>query len=300
MLTRRQLVESITALGTSTLVPLPAIALQAGEPSRTAQSAALHRAAHQLLDTPRVFDDPLALKVIGHRRRTLLALYLDRYRQPGSRAMRAFIVVRSRYAEDELGAAFAQGLTQYVVLGAGLDTFAFRNPYGEQLRVFEVDHPSTQNWKRDQLQEQGIEIPRSVSFVAVDFEKDSLADRLQSSGFRRDAPVFISWLGVTMYLTREAVMQTLSFVARTCAPGSRIVFDFSTADDLLSDGERKRRTELAGKVANIGEPWISRFDPKSLAGDLLAMGFSSATSLGAGELNERYFAARSDSLRVVG
>ena len=95
-------------------------------------------------------------------------------------------------------------------------------------------------------------------------------------------------------------MQTLSFVARTCAPGSRIVFDFSTSDDLLSDGERKRRTELAGKVANIGEPWISHFDPKSLAGDLLAMGFSSAASLGAGELNERYFAGRSDGLRVVG
>lgn len=166
--------------------------------------------------------------------------------------------------------------------------------------MFEVDHPSTQDWKRNHLQEQGIGVPRSVNFVAVDFEKDSLADRLQLSGFRRDAPAFISWLGVTMYLTRDALMQTLSFVARACAPGSQIVFDFSTPDDLLADGERIRLDELAGKVARIGEPWISQFDPKSLAGDLLAMDFSSAISLGASELNERYFAGRSDGLRVVG
>jgi methyltransferase (TIGR00027 family) len=164
----------------------------------------------------------------------------------------------------------------------------------------EVDHPETQSWKRKQLQHQGIDVPASVRFVAVDFEKESLAERLQSSGFDNAAPAIISWLGVTMYLGREAVMQTLRFAAQTCARGSRIVFDFSLPDDLLSEAERLRRDERARKVAEIGEPWISRFHPTSLTSDLLALGFSEAVPLGPRELNARYFSARADGLRVVG
>jgi len=300
MLTRRQLLGSITVLGTNVFIPFPSVALQEGEPSRTAQGAALLRAAHQLLETPLVFDDPLALRILGPQRRRLLESDLDRYREPGSRALRAFIVVRSRFAEDELARSVSQGTRQYLVLGAGLDTFAYRNPHGESLRVFEVDHPTTQDWKRRRLQDQGIDVPRSLSFVAVDFEKDSLADRLRSSGFRRDTPVFISWLGVTVYLTREAVMQTLGFVARECAPGSRIVFDFAVPDGLLGEAERNRRDELSGRVAKLGEPWISYFDPQALAGDLLAVGFTGAVSLAASALNERYFVGRADGFRVHG
>src|SRR5258705_1280881 len=136
----------------------PGMALQAGEPSRTARGAALHRAAHQLLEVPPIFEDPLALRIFGARDVAWLGGNLEPYRTPGARAMRAFLVMRSRYAEDELARAVAQGVDQYVVLGAGLDTFACRNPHAK-LRVFEVDHPSTQAWQRSRLQEQSIAIP---------------------------------------------------------------------------------------------------------------------------------------------
>jgi methyltransferase (TIGR00027 family) len=168
------------------------------------------------------------------------------------------------------------------------------------LRVFEVDHPATQAWKRAHLQETGIGLPRSLTFVPVDFEKDSLAARLREAGFVQDAPVFISWLGVTMYLTRDSVMQTLRFVAGSCARGSEIVFDFSLPDEALGEAERALRTVRAKRVANIGEPWISQFDPDALAGELAAMGFSNASSFGAAEANERYFSGRTDTLRFRG
>lgn len=214
--------------------------------------------------------------------------------------MRAFIVMRSRFTEDELAAAFKDGTRQYVVLGAGLDTSAYRSPLGEQLRVFEVDHPATQDWKRKHLQEQGIDVPPALNFVAVDFEKDSLGDCLDRAGFDRNAPAFISWLGVTIYLTREAVVETLRFVGRSCSRGSQIVFDFALPDELLGEAERSRRTSRARLVSMVGEPWISYFDPGALAADLLGMGFSQASSFGASDANERYFTGRSDGFRVVG
>ena len=300
MVNRRRLLGSMAAVGLASFCPLGAIALEAGEPSRTAQGAALHRAAHQLLERPLVFDDPLALRILGAQRVRWLALNLARYQTLGSRAMRAFLVARSRYAEDELARVYQQGTRQYIVLGAGLDTFAYRNPHGKRLRVFEVDHPSTQAWKRAQLHDQGIELPRSLSFVPVDFEKESLANCLRRAGFRRNAPVFISWLGVTMYLTRDAVMQTLRFVAGWCARRSEIVFDFSLPDEALGEAERMFRTKRAKRVAKIGEPWISRFDPASLVKELTAMGFSQANSFGSKELNERYFANRADGFSVRG
>jgi methyltransferase (TIGR00027 family) len=300
MRNRREFLGSLAAVGLGSCYPLGAFAIEAGEPSLTAKGAALHRAAHQLLDSPLVFDDPLALRILGAERAKWLALNLARYQTTASRAMRAFLVTRSRYAEDELSRVHKQGATQYIVLGAGLDTFAYRNPHGDRLRVFEVDHPSTQTWKRAQLQEQGIKLPRSLSFVPVDFEKESLADCLRRAGVRQNSPVFISWLGVSMYLTRDAVMQTLRFVAESCARGSEIVFDFSLPDEALGEEERAFRTNRAMRVARIGEPWISHFDPASLVKELNAMGYSQANSFGSNELNERYFANRSDGLSVRG
>jgi methyltransferase (TIGR00027 family) len=274
--------------------------LGTGEPSRTAQGAALYRAAHQILDRPLVFDDPVALRILGAQRVKQLALELDRFQTPSARAMRAFLVMRSRYVEDELAHVHKAGTTQYLVLGAGLDTFAYRSPYGRRLRVFEIDHPSTQEWKRARLAEQGIELPCSLTFVPVDFEKDSLADRLRCAGFMGNAPVFISWLGVTMYLTQDAVMQTLRFVAESCARGSEIVFDFSLPDEALGEVERGARARRAELVARVGEPWITHFDPASLSKQLTAMGFSQATVIGAREANQRYFADRSDGFSVRG
>ena len=297
---RRDVLGSLAAVGTAALSPSHLLALGAGEPSRTAQSAALHRAAHQLLETPLVFDDPLALRILGPELQRLLHSRLGERRKAGSRAMRAFVVMRSRHAEDELAAAVGDGTRQYVVLGAGLDTFAYRNPFGEQLHVFEVDHPATQAWKRKHLQGQAIGLPPSLTFVPVDFEKDALAGCLEQAGFDRSKPAFISWLGVSMYLSGAAVNETLRFVAQSCARGSRIVFDFMVSSELLNESELSRRKTKELIVAGVGEPWLSYFDPAALAGDLLGMGFAQAASLGASEANARYFAGRTDGFRVAG
>jgi methyltransferase (TIGR00027 family) len=282
------------------LSQLDAGALAAGEPSRTAQGAALLRAAHQLLDRPLVFEDPIALRILGAKITSQIELDGDRFQTTSARSLRAFLVMRSRYAEDELALRWREGTRQYVVLGAGLDTFAYRNPHGNDLRVFEVDHPSTQAWKRARLQEEGIELPRAHTFVPMDFEKDALDGRLRSAGFHSDAPVFISWLGVSMYLTRDAVTQTLRFVAASCARGSEIVFDFSVADEALGEQQRVARAELAQRAAGIGEPFVSRFDPPQFAAEVAALGFSATRHFGAREANERYFADRTDGFAVHG
>src|SRR6202162_2165714 len=148
--------------------------MQEGKFSRTAQRVAIRRAAHQLLDQPRVLDDPLALRIIGADAAEGLGTKPKEH-HAFSRAFRAFMAARSRYAEDELARAVAEGVRQYVVLGAGLDTFAYRNPH-PGLRVFEVDHPATQAWKREQLQAAGITIPPALTFVHIDFEQKTLGD----------------------------------------------------------------------------------------------------------------------------
>src|SRR5580700_3359014 len=150
--------------------------MQEGKFSRTAHRVAVRRAAHQLLDQPRVLDDPLALRIIGTAAAEELRTNPKEH-HAFSRAFRAFMAARSRFAEDELAGAVGQGVKQYVVLGAGLDTFGYRNPHAG-LRVFEVDHPDTQAWKRDQLQAAGIAIPASLTFVPIDFERQTLGDGL--------------------------------------------------------------------------------------------------------------------------
>jgi methyltransferase (TIGR00027 family) len=300
MFDRRRFLTALSVFAAGATYGARAHALAGAEPSRTARSAALHRAAHQLLDRPRVFDDPLAVRMLGAGLAKWLALNLDRYDTPAARAMRAFLVTRARHAEDELERAHAGGVAQYVVLGAGLDTFAYRSPYGERVRVFEVDHPLTQQWKRAHLQTAGIDVPRSLAFVPVDFEKDALARQLAEAGFDAQAPAFISWLGVTMYLTPDAVMRTLRFVAESCAAGSAIVFDFSVPAAMLPAAQRLTRGAAAKRVAAIGEPWIGHFEPAALAEELRAMGYSAAETIGAAEANARYFAGRRDGLRVRG
>src|SRR5580704_178111 len=179
--------------------------------SRTAQRVAIRRAAHQLLDRPRVFDDPFALRIIGSEAAEELRSNPKEH-HAFSRAFRAFMAARSRYAEDELACAVARGVRQYVVLGAGLDTFAYRNPHAG-LWVFEVDHPATQAWKREQLEQVDIAVPQSLAFAPVDFERVSLGEGLDAAGFDRAAPAIFTWLGVVPYLTEQAVFATLGLIA---------------------------------------------------------------------------------------
>lgn len=296
MISRRDFLGWSAAAG---LLPFhDVLALQAGEPSRTARSTAFQRAAHQLLESPRVFDDPVALRILGAEGVRWLGHHLDEYRGGSSRSMRAFLVMRSRYAEDQLALAVERGVTQYVVLGAGLDTFAYRNPH-RRLRVFEVDHPATQAWKRSRLEAQSIELPRSLTFAPVDFESQTLAGGLKAAGFRADRPAFFSWLGVVIYLSKPAVAETLRFIAAR-PKGSRVVFDFAPPSDMISDYERISRERSAASVARAGEPWINYYRPGPFVDELRAAGFGSAYYVGSGEMNARYFAARSDGFRLYG
>jgi len=185
-----------------------------------------------------------------------------------------------------------------VVLGAGLDTFACRNPH-RGLRVFEVDHPSTQAWKRERLAAQAIGVPSSMRFVAVDFEKQRLDERLAAGGFRADRPAFFSWLGVTIYLSPQAVAGTLRTIA-ACARGSQVVFDFATPPADMTEAERQRHEASARQVARSGEPWINYYRPAALSNELRALRFASAQPLGMDEMNQRYFERRMDGFRLYG
>jgi methyltransferase (TIGR00027 family) len=271
--------------------------MQEGKFSRTAQRVAIRRAAHQLLDQPRVLDDPLALLIIGSVAAEALRSN-PKEDHAFSRAFRAFMAARSRYAEDELARAVAHGVTQYVVLGAGLDTFAYRNPH-PGVRVFEVDHPATQAWKREQLQAAGIPTPLSLTFVPIDFEQQTLADGLAHSGFDAKAAAFFSWLGVTPYLTREACMTTLSFIGKMPA-GSGVVFDFAVDRKLLSLGQKMALAALSKRVARYGEPFQLFFDPGKLQDELKSLGFHRTEFLQGEQINARYFKDRTDGLRVRG
>jgi methyltransferase (TIGR00027 family) len=271
--------------------------MQEGTFSRTAERVAIRRAAHQLLDHPRVLEDPLALRIIGTEAEGALRSNPKEH-HAFSRAFRAFMAARSRFAEDELARAFAHGVRQYVVLGAGLDTFAYRNPH-PGLRVFEVDHPATQEWKREQLRAAGIAIPPSLTFVAVDFERQTLAERLWQSGFRADESAFFSWLGVTPYLTREPCMLTLGLIAKMPA-GSSVVFDFAVDRELLNPGQRMAFDALSKRVARYGEPFQLFFDPSKLQEELKSLGFVRTELLQGKELNARYFKDRKDGLLVRG
>ena len=271
-----------------------------GAPSRSAQRVAALRAVHQLLDEPLVLSDPIALPLLGAS--TEAALRDDPFalNDPISRSLRGALVARSRFVEDELSRCVAAGVRQYLVMGAGLDTIAFRNPHGEAgLRVFEVDHPGTQRWKRQLLAEARIGEPASLSFVPADFERDDLCTALRQAGFHADRPACVSWMGVTMYLTAEAVSATLRTVAGFAA-GSCLCFDYRVPVTMLNPVDSAINEFMGQQVAALGEPWLSDFDPVQLQRQLLELGFSSAASATPDELNLRYFARRKDGLRTGG
>jgi methyltransferase (TIGR00027 family) len=263
--------------------------------------AALRRAAHQLLDSPRVLDDPIAVRVVGGSEASALAAEpVGGWRGRVARAVRAFLVARSRFAEDELVRAVGRGVSQYVILGAGLDTFAYRNPHGERsLRVFEVDHPATQAWKKRLLREAAIPVPPSVTYAPVDLERQTLEEGLAGCGLDRRAPTFFSWLGVSMYLSEEAIEATLGVVGAS-APGGGLALDYTVPRASLGWKGRLAHDVLARRVSSVGEPLRTFFRPDELARRLERAGLRSIRDLGADELNARYFAGRADGLKVSG
>jgi methyltransferase (TIGR00027 family) len=259
-----------------------------GRRSGTAERVAMRRALHQLCDRPLIFEDPLALKILSDEAAARVhAEVAEGDSSPWIRGLRLFIAVRSRFAEEELALSVEQGIRQYVVLGAGLDTFACRNR-ADDLRVFEVDHPDTQAWKRERLQHAGIAIPASMHFAPVDFESDTLAHGLEAAGFHRDQPAFFSWLGVVPYLTREAALATLRLIAGM-PRGSGVVFDYAIPRELLSETEQHSFDLLAERVARAGEPFRLFFEPEQLAADLRSLGFTRIEDLEGAAIRTRWF-----------
>lgn len=267
-------------------------------PSLMAQSVAMIRAAHQILDHPLVLEDRLALSIVGKEAGAQLTAAPEKYETPGSRHIRAFMAARSRYAEDELALALRRGATQYVLLGAGLDTYVYRNHQEHAtLRVFEVDHPVTQTWKHARLSGAGIPIPPSVVFVPVDLEQSSLADVLADAGFDHGRIAFFSWLGLTPYLRPSVVTSTLELIA-SLPRGSGVVFDYAVEGSSLGPVERIAQKVLMRRVARAGEPFQTFFEPGALADMLHAAGFTDVEDLGPAEIDERYFRMRADGLSV--
>ena len=271
--------------------------MEHAKPSRTALRVAMRRAAHQIYDAPPlVLDDPIAMRILGDAYAEEVQRTPVRSDRPWSVGLRAFMVARSRYAEDNLRRAIEHGVSQYVLLGAGLDTFAHRNPY-PGLRVFEVDHPATQQWKRELLSASSLGHPHGLTYAPVDFERQGLQERLQAAGFDSAAPAFFAWLGVVPYLTPAAFRSTLAFIAG-CARGSGVVLDYGQPRHVLPPLERLAHDSLASRVQLAGEPFRLFFTPQEMAREL--GGFHSVEDLGTAELNARYFTGRHDRLRLLG
>ncbi len=261
--------------------------------SRTALGTAYLRAAHQLFEAePRIFDDPYAITLLGQAALQRIRDTADSYQTAERRALRAHVVLRSRFTEDRLAAAVPRGVTQYVLLGAGFDTFALRQPaWARPLRILEVDHSGTQNMKRSLLAAARLAMPENAHFADIDLERESLRDGLARCHALLNEPTFFSWPGVMMYLEEQAIDAVLQCVA-TFPAGSEIVLTFAPSCDSPSPIEQR--------AASLGEPWVSHFEPDTLEAKLRSVGFSQVEFLSVAEAEERYFRRGSADLPIPG
>ena len=266
--------------------------MQTGRASRIALRVAVRRDAHQLIDQPRVLEDPVAVRLIGPG----LERDMERAMHPVARDFRLYMSVRSRYAEDRLALSVANRVAQYVILEAGLDTFAYRNPFPE-LRVFEVDFPATQSWKHELLAQAGIDLPANLTFVPLDFEHGQLAGALLEAGFDVEAPAFFSWLGVVPYLTLEAFRSTVRTIGRL-GRGTAVSFDYPLPPQTLTPKRRRVFNLLSKRVAAAGEPLRLFFTPEELEGELRSAGFRRIEQFDTNRTNAVYFRERADGLKL--
>lgn len=243
----------------------------------------MHRAVHQTLEGGVIFSDPFALEILDDEARAGLQAMAD---DPAHRPMRLFIAARSRFSEEAMAACVGRGVRQVVILGAGLDTFSLRNPH-VGVTVFEVDYPSTQAWKRERLAQLGVDLPESLVFAPIDFERQSLAEGLAMAGFRSDRPAYFQWLGVVPYLTREAIVATLDFVASI--EGAEVVFDYGEPLENFPPALRTNLTAIAARAAALGEPWLSMFNPADMTTLLQARRFAAFEDVPRAELAARYY-----------
>jgi methyltransferase (TIGR00027 family) len=270
-----------------------------GQPSQTAMTAAAARAAHLLVDSePRIFADSLAALLLGDEAETYLRYHREYRDHPLLAGTRAQATCRSRFTEDQLALAAARGTAQYVILGAGLDSFACRSELAGRLRVFEVDHPATQQRKRALLAAAGLAEPPTLTWVPVDFETDELIASLTAAGLDPAAPAFVSWLGVTMYLTAEAIGATLASLSRL-APGSELVTDYMLTAD-LRDADGVAYADLVMPDSERrGEPWLSFFTPEQMTGLLTRHGFTGVRDVRQRDAVSAALWERTDLLRPI-
>ena len=242
--------------------------MKSDEPSRMALMVARQRAAHQLLDHGAILDDPYAVRILGEYEANVLQAFNE---QPLVSLGRLFTAARSRIAEDALSKAVERGVGQVVILGAGLDTFALRNPHAARISIFEVDHPATQAWKRQRLAGSELASPPWLTFVPVDFERDDLQQKLSGAGFQRTSAAFFTWLGVVPYLTRDAIDNTLGYIASI--PNSEVVFDYTEPPDTWTEDMKGYAAARMAHLEKINEQWVGRFEPAGIAAILRSHGF---------------------------
>lgn len=268
-------------------------------PSQTALTAAAARAAHLIVDQPpHIFADYLAGQLLGQQADEFIGYHRAHGEHPVLSAARAQATCRSRYTEDRLAAAATRGITQYVILGAGLDSFAYRRSEPASLHVFEVDHPATQEWKRGQLAQAGIPVPDGTAFVPADFEHGELAAQLCGKGFDPARPALVSWLGVTMYLTQPAISQTLAELG-TLAPGTELITDYMLPAGLRDQDGQSFADQVAPIAAQHGEPWLTCPTPDEMSAQLTAHGFGQVRHISQQDSISPQLWARPDTLHPV-
>lgn len=273
-------------------------------PSETAQFAAAHRAYHLMHDHPAILEDTAAIWLLGPPLSAILSVTLLRWLfwRPllaKVKPISVFIVVRSRYAEDTLRHFMRDGCRQYVILGAGLDSWALRHDEPGVI-VFELDHPATQQWKETRIRERLGALPSHLALIPIDFEHESLADVLPRQGFDRQSNVFVSWLGTIYYLSRGAIEETFASLARISAPGSRIVFDYFQPKSTMSPADLHLLEVLDEGGTRRGEPLRTLLEARDMAEILASAGFRVVEDLSATEIRQRYLTQRSDGLDIPG
>jgi len=255
------------------------------------------RAAHQILDAhPLLLDDPIAVQLLGKEAEQRIREGVERYLAPEGLALRSHVVLRSRYAEDRLSSSLQRGVSQYVIVGAGFDTFALRQPeWAAPLRIIEIDHAATQAIKRSCIAASGLKHPGNVVLADIDLERESLLDGMLRHGVVLSRPTFFSWLGVTMYLTEVAINETLRIMAAFPA-GSEVVLSFLQPATIDTERALAARSRLTKLVADSGEPFTSYFDEQTMETKLRQVGFVSVEFLTSEIALSRYFQHSSTAL----
>ena len=270
--------------------------MKPNEPSRTALIIARQRAAHQVLEHGSILYDPFAMKILREDEKEVLQFANG---HPLASIGRLFTTARSRIAEDALSRAVERGVRQIVILGAGLDTFALRNPHGaRQIRIYEVDHPATQAWKRQRLAEAQIALPPWLILVPVDFERDDVGEKLVAAGFQQNSPAFFTWLGVVPYLTQDAIGRTLDYMSSI--QNSEVVFDYVEPPEAFSEELRQLEKERTEQLEKIDERSDSRFEPAGIAAILLdAISWKLMSSMAQNPCERRIAAMPAGSKRLT-